>query len=215
MSHMRESGILWLIMERSRAPLDKLVTDEGTLDERTLALYGDVAPRLNQVLHYANYRWGTNISRQELAAALRCDPRTIDLFANGDIKRYNLLTTAKLQWYFGCRLVDLLRRIPPTGLPGAGTAEGDPRLSRKGPPGEPPPENLVVATRIPELLAPYSEKDLAGGLPLHRKAIKKLATRQTTRIARVTLAALCTYLSEQAGRQVGVEDIFIDPMAPH
>lgn len=195
--------------------LDKMGTDEGTLDVTTLALYGDIAPQLNKVLHYANYRWGTNISRQELAAAIRCDIRTIDLFANGDIKRYNLFTTAKLQWYFGCRLVDLLRRILPTGLPERGAVDSDPSLGRIRPPGnERPPEQLVIASRIPELLAPYSEKDLARSLPLHRKAIKTLTARRTTRIARVTLAALCTFLSEQEGRQVGVEDIFIDPMPP-
>ncbi|SRR5579885_626710 len=194
-----------------------MATDKETLDGKILALYGDVAPRLNKLLHYANYCWETNISRQGLAGAIGCDPRTIDLFADGNIKRYNLYTLAKLRWYFGCRLVDLLRRIPPAGLldADARTAEGEPRLSRAAPPGERPPAHLVVATRLPELLARYNEQELASALPLHRKAIKTLAARQTTRIARVTLAALCTFLSEREGRQVGIEDILIDSPSPN
>jgi DNA-binding Xre family transcriptional regulator len=215
LSCYRESGILWLFTERRHQTLDKIVTAEGELDESTVARYGDIAPRLNEVLHYANYRWGTNISRQELARAIGCDTRTIELFASGSIKHYNLFTTAKFRWYFDCRVADLLQRIPPSDQRAAGVPEADPNVSRVAPPDEPPPGNLVIATRIPELLANYSEKELAAGIPLHRKAIRTLMTRQTTRIARVTLAALCTFLSAKEKREVGIEDLLIDPTASY
>lgn len=200
-----------LITERGRETLDKTASDKREPDEQTTARYGDVAPQLNRVLHYANFRWGTNISHQDLARAVGCDARTIELFAEGDIKRYDLRTTAKLRWYFECRLVDLLQRIPPARLAACAAALGDPSLGRKLPPGEAPPETLVIATRIPDLLAAYSEQELAAAIPLHRKAVQTLRKRQTARIGRATLAAICTFLSEKEGREVGVADLLIDP----
>jgi DNA-binding Xre family transcriptional regulator len=176
----------------------------------TAQRYGDVAPTLSAVLRYANYRWSTDITLVELAEALSCDRRTIEHFASGTVKRYDLHTLAKIRWYFDCHLTDLLRRIPPAGghaAPGGGV---DPSLGRTEPPDEKPPDGLVIATRIPEWLANHSVQELEAGLPLHRKAVKMLRDRRlTTRIARFTLAALCTFLSEQTGREIGVEDVLV------